>query len=165
MKLNLANPPSHRVQAAHSLPEALIAVLILGTMLVSLYAGFSSGFAVVQLARENLRATQIILERMESLRLYTWSQLQDTNHYLKPAFIEYFEPFAQTNQGRGVLYSGSVSVSMAMLPVEATYSNDLRVVTVSLYWTNRNGSKALVRGRQLQTLVARHGIHNYIVGQ
>ena len=165
MRLNTASPLRRRVQAAHSLPEAVVAVLILGTMLVSLYAGFSSGFAVVQLARENLRATQIILERMESLRLYTWSQLQDTNDYLKPAFIEYFEPFAQTNQGRGVLYSGSVSVSMAVLPVEATYSNDLRVVTVSLYWTNRNGSKQLVRGRQLQTLVARHGIHNYIVGQ
>ena len=125
MRLNTARPSQRRAQAAYSLPEAVVAVLILGTMLVSLYAGFTSGFAVVQLARENLRATQIILERMESLRLYTWSQLQDTNNYLKPAFIEYFEPFAQTNQGRGVLYSGSVSVSRPLLPVEATYSNDL----------------------------------------
>jgi hypothetical protein len=92
--------------------------------------------------------------------------LQDTNNYLKPAFIEYFDPLGQTNQGRGVVYSGRVSVSMpAALPAEAIYSNDVRVVTVSLYWTNHNGNTEIVRARQLQTLVARHGIQNYILGR
>lgn len=159
MKLNAANLQSRHVQAAHSLPEAVIAVLILGTMLVSLYAGFTSGFAVVQLARENLRATQIMLQRMESVRLYTWSQLQD-----QPTFVEYFDPFGQTNQGRGVVYSGSVILSQPEnLP--AAYSSDVRAVTVSLYWTNFNGDTKIVRGRQLQTLVARHGIQNYNLGK
>jgi len=159
MKLNAASLQSRRVQAAHSLPEAVIAVLILGTMLVSLYAGFTSGFAVVQLARENLRATQIMLQRMESVRLYTWSQLQD-----QPTFVEYFDPFGQTNQGRGVVYSGSVILSQPVnLP--AAYSSDVRAVTVSLYWTNYNGDTKIVRGRQLQTLVARHGIQNYNLGK
>lgn len=166
MNVKIIRHPSRRFDAAHSLPEAIIAVLILGTMLVSLYAGFTSGFAVVQLARENLRATQIMLQRMESVRLYTWSQLLDTNNYVKPSFIEYFDPFGQTNQGRGVVYSGSVSVNQpAHLPVEVAYSNDLRVVTVSVYWTNYNGDTEIIRGRQMQTLVARHGIQNYILGR
>ena len=166
MNLNLTSHPSRRLQAAHSLPEAVIAVLIVGTMLVSLYAGFMSGFAVVQLARENLRATQITLQRMESMRLYTWSQLLNTNDYLKPTFMEYFDPLALTNHGNGVVYSGNVSVSMpANLPAEAVYSNDLRLVTVSLYWTNYSGNTEIVRRRELQTLVARHGIQNYLLGR
>jgi len=163
MKLNAASLQSRHVLAAHSLPEAVIAVLILGTMLVSLYAGFTSGFAVVQLARENLRATQIMLQRMESVRLYTWSQLQDPA-YLKPTFIEYFDPFGQTIQGRGVVYSGSVTTN-SPVNIPAAYSSDMLAVTVSLYWTNYNGDTKIVRGRQLQTLVARHGIQNYILGK
>jgi hypothetical protein len=105
-----------------------------------------------------------MLQRMESVRLYTWSQLQDTNNYLKPAFIEYFDPIGQTNQGRGVVYSGSVTLS-APLNLPEAYANDVRMVTVSLYWTNYNGDTEIVRRRQLQTLVARHGIQNYILGR
>lgn len=164
MNLNRSRLRSRRRQAAHSLPEAIIAVLILGTMLVSLYAGITSGFAVVQLARENLRATQIMLRQMESVHLYTWSQLQDTNSYLKPTFIEHFDPLGETEQAKGVVYSGSMAIS----PPEdfpAAYSNDVRVVTVSVYWTNYNGNLEIVRGRRLQTLVARHGLQNYVLGR
>ena len=39
----------------------------MGIVLVTLYAGFSSGFSVVRLNREDLRATQILEEKMESL--------------------------------------------------------------------------------------------------
>jgi Tfp pilus assembly protein PilV len=164
MNVTTKQRPSCRAQAAHSLPEAIIAVLIVGTMLVSLYAGFTSGFSVVQLARENLRATQITLQHMESVRLYTWSQLLDTNTYLKPTFVEYFDPFGETNQGKGVVYSGSVALSQPS-DFPAAYSNDVRLVTVSVYWTNYNGETEIVRRRQLQTLVARHGVHNYIPGR
>jgi len=164
MNLNSLGLSSRRGNAAHSLPEAIIAVLVVGTMMVSLYAGFTSGFAVVKLARENLRATQIMLKHMESVRLYTWSQLQNTNTYLMPTFVEYFDPLAETSESRGVVYSGSVAVN---LPVDfpAAYSNDVRVVTVSLYWTNYNGNFEIVRGRQMQTLVARHGMQNYVLGR
>ncbi len=163
MNLKPAQSWSRRYTAAHSLPEAIIAVLIVGTMMVSLYAGFSSGFAVVQLARENLRATQILLQRLESVRLYTWSQLQDPA-FVPPTFTDYFDPAAPVEQGRGVKYAGSVNVT-APADFPAAYSNDLRLVTVSVYWTNYNGEAAIVRGRRMQTLVARHGIQNYIVGR
>jgi type II secretory pathway pseudopilin PulG len=162
--MNLMTPKlaSRRAHAAHSLPEAIIAVVVVGTMLVSLYAGFTSGFAVVRLARENLRATQIMLQHMESVRLYTWSQLQNPEHHLKPTFVDYFDPLGEPSQG--VIYSGSVTLSP---PVDfpAAYSNDVRVVTVSVYWTNYNGDFEIVRGRQMQTLVARHGIQNYVLGR
>ena len=48
---------------------------MLGFMVVSLYAGFSSGFAVLRVARENLRATQVLEERMEVVRLIRWNDV------------------------------------------------------------------------------------------
>ena len=164
MNLNMSRLSSRRAQAAHSLPEAIIAVLVVGTMLVSLYAGFTSGFAVVQLARENLRATEIMLQHTESVRLYTWSQLLDTNNYLQPTFVEYFDPLGETSESKGLVYSGNVTLSPPV-DLPAAYSNDVRVVTVSVYWTNYNGDFEIVRGRQIQTLVARHGIQNYVPGR
>ena len=67
--------------AAYSLVEVIVAVLVLALMLISLYGGFSSGFAVVKLARENLRATQIMMQKMETIRLLKWSQFLDTNNF------------------------------------------------------------------------------------
>jgi hypothetical protein len=164
MNLHTLRLRSRRARAAHSLPEAIIAVLIVGTMLVSLYAGFTSGFAVVKLARENKRATEIMLQHTESLRLYTWSQLLDTNNYLKPTFTEYFDPLGETSESKGLVYSGSVALS-SLVDFPGAYSNDMRLVTVSVYWTNYNGNLEIVRGRQMQTLVARHGIQNYVLGR
>src|SRR5260370_16488061 len=62
-----------RSQGGHTLVEVMVALSVLGFMVVSLYAGFSSGFAVLRVARENLRATQSLQERMEVLRLIKWA--------------------------------------------------------------------------------------------
>ena len=43
------------IRSAAILVEVLVAVLLLGLVLLALYGSFSSGFAVVKLAREDLR--------------------------------------------------------------------------------------------------------------
>src|SRR2546428_12992258 len=62
-------------QSGHTLVEVMVSLSVLGFMVVSLYAGISSGFAVLRVARENLRATQILQERMEVLRLIRWDDV------------------------------------------------------------------------------------------
>src|SRR5438093_2350219 len=57
---------------AFTLMELAVAMGLLGFMVVSLYAGLTSGFAVLRVARENLRATQILEEHMELIRLINW---------------------------------------------------------------------------------------------
>lgn len=47
---------------AFTIMEALIALGLIGTAGVALLAGLSSGFVMMRFARENLRATQIMLE-------------------------------------------------------------------------------------------------------
>lgn len=162
MNLNRPKANRHHAEAAHSLPEAIIAVLVIGVMLISLYAGFSSGFSIVQSSREELRATQILQQRLETIRLYRWSQLLDTNNYLAPTFVEYLAPAGQTSPAGGVVYAGSITLRPPPDLPEA-YRDQLREVTVKVYWTNQGGSTEIVRSRQMQTFVARHGMQNYLL--
>jgi type II secretory pathway pseudopilin PulG len=160
MKLNQVK--NKHARGAYTLVEVVIAVFVLAIMTISLYGGFSAGFAVVQVARENLRATQIILQKMETVRLYNWSQVLNTNNYLKPSFTNYYDPANKS----GTLYRGFVTTATPGL-TGVGYSNDMRRLTVTLYWTNyQHGStNKIVRSRQMQTYIARYGMQNYLYMQ
>src|SRR5437016_14301396 len=122
--------------AAYTLVEVIVSVLVLALMLISLYGGFSSGFAVVKLARENLRATQIMMQKMETVRLLKWSQLLDTNNFLQPAFKDYYDPSGTNANAFGAIYQGFVSTNAPTGITAADYSNNMRTITVTIYWTN-----------------------------
>ena len=134
--------------------EILVAVVVLAIMFVSLYSGFSAGFAVIQLARENLRATQILQEKMETIRLYTWDQI-NTAGFVPTNFVEQFYSVG-TNATAGVAYTGIVSIANA--PITESYSNELKTVRIRLQWL----SAKVVRTREMETLVTRNGLQNYI---
>jgi hypothetical protein len=142
-------------------------------LFVSLYGGIASGFAVVNLARENLRANQIIVEKMETIRLYNWDQV-NSNGFIPATFTAPFFPTVVTNivstnsdgtvqtnsagfDGTGGLtYFGTVTITNA--PMTNAYSSSMRLVIVSLTWTNSN----VPRTRELQTLIAQSGMQNYV---
>ena len=72
MKFSQTVDRKHKASlAAFTLAEVVIAVGVLGVSIISLYAGISSGFALTRSSRENLRATQIMVEQMEAIRLYS----------------------------------------------------------------------------------------------
>src|SRR6185503_1247306 len=100
---------SGRSQAGFTLAEVMIAVAVMAVMFISLYLGFTQGFAVIQLARENLRATQVLQEKMETVRLYTWEQI-NTAGFIPATFTA---PFYATGSGtnQGIIYSGTVAIS------------------------------------------------------
>ena len=156
-----SNPP--RSERAFTLVEVVVAAMILGTATLSLFACFTSGFAIVQSSRENLRATQIMLQRVEAIRLFNWNQVLDTTNYLKPTFTEYYDPRGATNSTGGTLFQGFITSNIPTdLPV--AYRTNMRTITVTLYWTNYMAKQTVVRTRQIQTRVARDGMQNYIWG-
>ena len=159
MKPGLSIQLSPRRPSAYTVAEVLVAVFLLGIITVSLFAAFSSGLAIVSLARENLRATQVLTEKLETIRLLTWEQ--GTNQTLaSPAFTEPYDP---ASDNPGVIYSGFVSVGPAP-GVPADYQDNLRLVTVTVYWTNylQGSTIPIVHSRQMQTCVARYGMQNYL---
>ena len=141
---------------AFTLMEVMLAVVIVGVEFVSLYVAISQGFAVVQSARENLRATQIMQEQVEIIRVLDWAKITTTPSPWN--FDASFYPSSGTNAG--ITYSGSIAVTDA--PVPGSYSADMRLVVVSLSWTNGANSRIL-RNRELRTLVSRYGLHNYFL--
>lgn len=140
---------------AYTLVEVMVALGVSGFMLVALYAGFSAGFSVLRLARENLRATQILAERMEVVRLVKWT---DVN----PGFIptQFTAPFFANDTNKtitgGFDYSGTVVVTNA--PLSETYAGDLRMIQITVNWD----SGGTQRTRQMTTYVSKYGLQNYV---
>ena len=91
----LTNRDCLAILSSFTLAEVLVSVLIVSIGVVSLYTGVSSGFALVKLAREDLRATQIMLQRMEAVRLYTWSQITDATFFSTNNYAAYYDPAGQ----------------------------------------------------------------------
>lgn len=165
MKLNGCQPATRSGTPAYSLPEAIIAMAIIGFMMISLYAGFSAGFTIVRSARENLRATHILLQRMEALRLCSWDKVKDQNYFQNVTFVESFDPLGQlAGSDGGTVYTSDITTSVPT-DLPAAYQSDMRVVTVSVYWTNYSSQPPHVNVRQMQTYVARQGLQNYVQGK
>ena len=150
---------SSRLQRAYTLVEVVIAVAITAVMFVALYLGIAFGFRVSRSERENLRATQIILERMEGIRLFRYDQLSDTS--LNPlTFTRDYYPQASGSQSKGITYRGTVTIetNITMDPA-ANYSSGIKKVTVQLNWV----SEGVPRTRSISTYASQNGIQNYIM--
>ena len=143
-------------QSAFTMAEVMVALLVVSIAVNSLYAGVSSGFALVKLAREELRATQLMLQRLETMRLYTWSQLTDATYFSTNNYAAYYDPAGQANGSGGAVYT--VSTAITTNTPAATYSPDMRRVTVQVSWS----SGQINRRREMSTYVARYGMQNYI---
>ncbi|HTL58495.1 MAG TPA: hypothetical protein VL361_22600 [Candidatus Limnocylindrales bacterium] len=145
-------------RAAFTLAEVVVAVFVLGTIGGGFCLALSSGFSVLQTTREDLRATQILMQKIEAVRLCTWSQLGNVS------FQEKYDPLS-TSTNQGVAYFGTVTVGPATsIPDTASYAPNMALVTVNLNWTNYNRGTAIPHARQMQTQVARYGLQNYIWG-
>jgi len=142
---------------AFTLVEVMVGVALLIIIGVSLFGGMSSGFAVTQASRENLRATQIILEKMEGIRLFNWYQLVYSN-WIPSSFTNYYYPLTSPGESHGIAYYGTMSVDPVTLNPPSTYSTNMRAVSVTVNWT----SAKIPRSRTLTTYVARDGIQNYV---
>ena len=102
MKIKKVSRRGPRVRPlAYTLAEVIVCVALVAILFVSLYGGMTSGFAVTQSSRENLRATQIMLEYMEGIRLYNWDQLTASN-WIPGNFTNYYYPLAVPGESRGI---------------------------------------------------------------
>src|SRR5258705_443104 len=138
-----------------SIVEAVLGLVLLGLVCMALFSGLTTSTFSVQLARENLRATQIMSEKLDTIRLYSWKQLTNT------ASIQGFNPPLHPpnpllpSQTNSAVYQGTIRIASA--PVTEFYGKDMRVVTVELKWQTGK----LQRTRNMSTLVSRYGTYHY----
>jgi prepilin-type N-terminal cleavage/methylation domain-containing protein len=145
-----------RCRKAFTLVEALVAMLIVGIMFTTIYAGITQSFAITRATRENLRAIQIMQNKTEAIRLYTWDQITNNSTFIIPTtFTDWFVPSAISTNGE-VMYSGTLNITPS--PLTESYAGDLRLVTITINWTSGKNSYT----QQVSTLVSHYGLQNYI---
>ena len=132
---------------------------VVGVTFVALYAGINSGFYTIQLTRDDIRATQIIADKLDTIRLYAWDTVIQPG-FVPTNFVESFYPTSVTNgagySSPGVTYSGSISITAA--PLTESYSTNMRLVTVTVNWTTAK----LQRQRSATTLITKNGLQRFI---
>ena len=145
----------HRQIAAFSLLEVMFAVVVVGISVITLFSAFAYGDRITQETRSNLRASQILLEKAETIRLYSWDQITVSNYIPTTVFIDKYNP----NNGAGSQgISYYVQMSYGPAPLATSYSNDMIQFTVTARWTNG----FLPHYRQFTTYIARNGMQDYI---
>ena|SRR5215813_11978484 len=142
-----------------TLIETIVATLLAAIMLPTLFAGLASGFSIVQVTRENLRATQVIMQRMEAIRLAPYKTLQDPAAY-PASFTEYYSPSGKTNGAPGTVYNVSYKWAPGPTTLPPSYRTNVLLVTVTATWNSGN----LQHTRSMQSYVARYGIQRYVCG-
>lgn len=138
--------------AAFSLIEVIIGMALIAVVLGALLTSFTTGFFTLHMARENLRATQVMLEKMETIRLYSWSQINQPG-FIPNNFTAFYDP-QSTNSG--VVYSGTLTWSA--VPLAVPYANQMTQLTVRVNWQ----TGGLQRSRTFSTYIARNGLQSYI---
>lgn len=137
-----------------TLVEVIVSMTIIGIAASGVIGAVTGSFFVLRMARENQRATQILMDRAEALRVFNWNEV--TNGSLPTTFSDYFNPYI-TNDPEGVLYQGTITVTS--VPFNTTYSdNHMRQINLSVTWT----TKGIQRTRSFSTYVACDGMENYV---
>ena len=145
--------PKRRLLAAFSMAEVAISMAVIGTVVGAMLTGITSGFFTMQMARENLRATQIMLEKVETIRLYTWQQVTNVG-FIPTYFTNRYDPNSTNSQG--LKYFGSMVITNA--PVGTSYSDNMKQLNITINWTTGQ----LPRTRTFTTYIAKNGLQTYI---
>jgi len=151
-------------QQAWSLAEVMVSVVILAIVFVSLFVAFSYGFTVIRATREDLRATQILTQKIEAIRLCTWAQLSS----MPTDFTDTYATIGTTNSS-SLTYYGTISRGQNTdLPNGSSgYRDQVKLITVTVTWKTPGISRndpAVTHTRSMQTQSAMYGLQNYLFG-
>jgi type II secretory pathway pseudopilin PulG len=140
-----------------TLMETLVAMVTAGVLLPPIFTGLAFAVSSMQGMRENLRATQIVVQRMESMRLAAFKTLQDPAAYPATS-TEYYSPSGQASGKGGTAYTVTYNWTPKPASLPPSYRTNMMLVTVTASW---NSGKT-PRTRSMQSYVARYGIQRYV---
>jgi Tfp pilus assembly protein PilV len=132
-------------RSGSTLAETMIATIILGLVLGSVLAVISQCLRCLTDIRRTARASQVLQQEMETIRLMNWTQMQ--------ALPSTFSDPMDTNH----IYAGTITKSSY-----DSYSGTTTVVQVTLRvtWANRAANRVLTN--TLSTLISNGGLNKYI---
>jgi type II secretory pathway pseudopilin PulG len=154
LRITRRSGPRHH---GFTVSEVVFSFAIFGLVFAALLAGLTWNVSTVKSARETVRATQIMEDKLDTIRLYSWEQITT------PGFItnQFYVPFSPTNalagtEGPGVTYTGLITIAIS--PLTESYQTNILRITVDLYWP----SSTQVRHTQMSTFVSKYGLQGYV---
>ncbi len=155
------------LDSAYTLVEVLCALALGAIVISAMFTAFNNGFAILRLTRDDERATQILMQKTEAIRVMTWANLSNC----PTTFQDSYNPTG-TNGTQGTTYYGTISRfgDPTNLPSTVYYRSNVYLVTITLTWSNSlttsNNSSWTPVGhtRQAQTLLAQQGMQSYLYG-
>ena len=142
-------------QSGFSIVEVMVGFVLLGIVIAALFGGFSFGFNSIKLSQEEVRADQILVQKLETVRMYQWTNI------INSAFIQTNQPpayYSTSNALHGVTYNVTMSVSpFVPSATPEVYRSTLRQVTATVSWF----SEGMDHTRSMSTLVSSNGLMTY----
>ena len=136
----LSKTRAQKASRGFTLVETMVAIFVSAIFLSAHYLAFAAGFSIVTVTREDLRASQIMLQRMETIRLCGYGDLTNAVKY-PPSVTQYYDEKGQTNGNGGAAYtvthvaaSALNSTNVNYLP--PSYRSNMTEVTVGVSWTS-----------------------------
>ena len=149
------NCGSRKRSRAFPLVEVLFAMGIVGILVTALYAAIATSTKWVRACQEDEIATRIMSEKLDTIRLYNWDQM-NSNGFIVTNFVVGMDP-SLTNSI--AYYTGRVEIVNA-LPATATegYKTSLKKITVSVTWVS--GQRP--QNRSMTTFVSQYGLSSFV---
>ena len=142
-------PPLRPRQSARSgftLAEVVVSLGLMAILFTAAFGTYFLGLRLLEDARHQLRASQIIQSEIERMRSLNWSTLQTipaTSSFFPDG--EFVTQFAET-------YSASRTLNL-------TASGDQLLAKVTVSWTN---SRGLATSASFSTVITRGGLSDYL---
>src|SRR5215468_3584281 len=130
--------------AGFTLAEAMVAIAAGALLLTALYGAITYSYGAIRLAREDLRATQVLVEQMEKVRLTPYANLGNFSTNV---------PMANGGSGTYAISVTTKVPTMAELTPpglsnpNVLYASAMLRITATATWTNSN----IQRVRTMQT--------------
>jgi type II secretory pathway pseudopilin PulG len=138
--------------AAFSLIEVMMAAVIISLVFVSSIAALGRGFQMLETARNNTLASQVLQSEMENLRLLNWAKLME------------LAPSVPMTQSFAVDSSFAETVGHKFVGERRIESlgegdtRDMRKITLTVSWTSSNGK---ANRRTYVTYFGKDGINDF----
>jgi len=128
-------------KSGFTLMETLFAVILFGITSSAVLSGVAFGMKQVGYCRDSLGATQVLVEKTETIRLYTLAQVRDTNYFPRA--------------GKQGIYH--IRTEVLPVPWANSYSTNVSLVRITVNWD----SFSVPCTRTWETYVSQSGLQTY----
>lgn len=143
--MRIADKLYSKIKDGFTLVEVMVGSALMAIVFTSAFGSYFLGMRLIEDAREQLRASQIIQSELERIRTMNWEQLNELGHFAR------FEP-----QGEFVQQFADDYISYRWVyPIN---NGDQMRVIVYVWWNNSKGNYTW---EYFNTVVTKNGLSDY----